>query len=81
MSERITCFGTREHKDLHSGGVTISGNPFFRTANQHGDWMAQALKKIAPGCKIYSINDLSGIGFNGRANNVKSAGYGYMPRA
>lgn len=54
-------FGLNEHTDLYSGGTDISGNTdSLNDISEHGCWMAQALKEIAPECRIYAINYLTG---------------------
>jgi len=51
------CFGYSKHEDLYAGGVDFLNNPdTFNTWSQHGYWMAQVLKEIAPECEIYALN-------------------------
>jgi hypothetical protein len=65
------CFGFNEHHDLYTDGIDISGNPIFLyDKSEHGYWMAQALKEIAPECQIYAINYLNGDNFNERAKYI-----------
>lgn len=68
------CFGLREHGDLYSGGIDLSGNDFFlNSRSEHGFWMAQALKEIAPACEVFAINYLNGNNFNERAKYIAEA--------
>lgn len=68
------CFGLEEHKDLYHGGVDVSGDDFgLNHSSEHGFWMAQTLKEIAPACEVYAINYLNGSNFQNRAEYIVKA--------
>lgn len=68
------CFGLTENNELYENGVDVSGNPFFlNEKSEHGYWMAQTLKEIAPECKIYAINYLNIANFNDRSSYIVKA--------
>lgn len=68
------CFGLKNHGELYENGVDVSGTPFFlNECAEHGFWMAQVLKEIAPECKIYAINYLNGRNFDDRAKCIVKA--------
>ncbi len=49
-------FGFQEHEGLYAGGKDFSDNAenFYGTS-EHGYWMANVLKEIAPGCEVYAL--------------------------
>lgn len=68
------CFGLKEHESLYSGSVDVSGDPFYLDSpSEHGFWMAQTLKEIAPACEIFAINYLNGNNFNDRGEYIAKA--------
>lgn len=51
------CFGYEQHKDLYSGAVDFINSPYaLNKSNEHGYWMANTLKEIAPECQVYALN-------------------------
>jgi hypothetical protein len=51
------CFGYELHKDLYSGAVDFLNNPdALNKSDEHGYWMANTLKEIAPECEVYALN-------------------------
>jgi hypothetical protein len=49
-------FGFSENEELYAGGLDFSNNPYnFNHVNEHGLWMAQVLKEIAPGSEVYAL--------------------------
>lgn len=52
-------FGFAEHEDLYAGGRDFTTFEYhdenFLHANEHGFWMAQTLKEIAPGAEVYAL--------------------------
>lgn len=49
-------FGYEEHEGLYAGGLDFSENPEnFNHTNEHGYWMANVLKEIAPECEVYAL--------------------------
>ncbi|NMM64575.1 S8/S53 family peptidase [Clostridium sp. P21] len=51
------CFGYESHKDLYSGAVDFINSPYaLNKSNEHGYWMANTLKEIAPECEVYALN-------------------------
>lgn len=68
------CFGLKNHGELYENGIDVSSTPFFlNECAEHGFWMAQVLKEIAPECKIYAINYLNGSNFDDRAKYIVKA--------
>ncbi|AKN31512.1 peptidase [Clostridium carboxidivorans P7] len=56
------CFGYESHKDLYSGGVDFLNKPdALNKSNEHGYWMADTLKEIAPECEVYALNTAASI--------------------
>lgn len=53
------CFGYEEHEGLYAGGkdftVFEDHEEAFNHASEHGYWMAQTLREIAPGVEIYAL--------------------------
>lgn len=53
------CFGYEEHQGLYAGGKDFAKWEYhdenFRHASEHGYWMAQTLKEIAPEAEIYAL--------------------------
>lgn len=51
------CFGYELHKDLYSGAVDFINSPYtLNKSNEHGYWMTNTLKEIAPECEVYALN-------------------------
>lgn len=51
------CFGYELHKNLYSGAVDFINNPdALNKYDEHGYWMTNALKEIAPECEVYALN-------------------------
>ena len=52
-------FGCEVNKDLYTGTVDfLDDSEAFNKISEHGFWMANTLKEIAPECDIYAINTL-----------------------
>lgn len=50
-------FGYELHKDLYSNAVDFLNSPdSLNKAEEHGYWMANTLKEIAPECEVYALN-------------------------
>ena len=51
-------FGFADHPDLYAGGENFlpEDDEPFRTASEHGYWMAQTLRDVAPEAQIYALN-------------------------
>lgn len=50
-------FGFSANRKLYSGGKDFIGNkPDFEEIGEHGLWMAETLKEIAPEAEIYALN-------------------------
>lgn len=56
-------FGFDEHKDLYAGGKDFMKFEYhdenFKHVNEHGFWMAQTLKEIAPEAEVYALGTFS----------------------
>ena len=56
-------FGFDEHKDLYAGGKDFMKFEYhdenFKHVNEHGFWMAQTLKEIAPEVEVYALGTFS----------------------
>ena len=56
-------FGFEEHEGLYAGGRDFMTFEYheenFNHASEHGFWMAQTLKEIAPGVEIYALGTYS----------------------
>lgn len=52
-------FGYAEHERLYAGGKDFTSYPYhdenFAHASEHGYWMAETLKEIAPDVEIYAL--------------------------
>jgi len=50
-------FGYSIHSDLYSGGYNFTENKNdFENIDEHGYWMANTLREIAPGSEIFALN-------------------------
>lgn len=49
-------FGFKEHERYYAGGRDFSGNDYnFNHVSEHGYWMRNVLKEIAPECEVYAL--------------------------
>ncbi|WP_313128512.1 peptidase [Anaerocolumna sp.] len=49
-------FGYLKHSGLYTGGVDFSNNIFnFNNVSEHGYWMTNALREVAPECETYAL--------------------------
>lgn len=49
-----TSYAYEKHRDIYAGGVNFSGKTDDR--EEHGYWMTNVLKEIAPDCTVYALN-------------------------
>ena len=66
-------FGYQKHSDLYSGGKDFTNNSeSFENIDEHGYWMANTLKEVAPDTEIYALN-VRGKNHLETANAIKTA--------
>ena len=54
-------FGYKNHKDFYTAGADFIHKPdSLNDTEEHGYWMADVLKEIAPDCEVYALNTADG---------------------
>lgn len=49
-------FGYKDHPGLYAGGKDFIGEDYnFNSVSEHGYWMANVLKEVAPECEVYAL--------------------------
>lgn len=49
-----TSYAYEKHRDIYAGGINFSGEA--DESEEHGYWMTNVLKEIAPDCTVYALN-------------------------